>query len=95
MWKSDQSVTPPRADRDPSARAVSAESRSAEKAVVDLGSSVAIEGELSASEDLILHAQMEGRISLPDHTLTVGPDAHIKAEISRRPWSSWGGSPGM
>jgi cytoskeletal protein CcmA (bactofilin family) len=57
------------------------ESRPVEKVVLDLGKSVMIKGELSASEDLTLCGQMEGRVTLSDHTLTVGPDADIRAEI--------------
>jgi cytoskeletal protein CcmA (bactofilin family) len=49
--------------------------------VMDLGKSVAIKGELSASEDLTLYGHMEGSIKLPDHTLTIGPHANIKAGI--------------
>ena len=51
---------------------------------MDLGKSVVIKGELSGSEDLILYGQMEGSIRLPDHTLTIGPHADIKAEISAK-----------
>jgi len=51
---------------------------------MDLGKSVVIKGELSGSEDLTLHGQMEGSIRLPDHTLTIGPHADIKAQISRQ-----------
>jgi cytoskeletal protein CcmA (bactofilin family) len=51
---------------------------------VDLGRSVVIKGELSGSEDVTLYGQMEGSIKLPDHTLTVGSDAEIKAEISAK-----------
>jgi cytoskeletal protein CcmA (bactofilin family) len=46
-----------------------------------LGKSVVIKGELSASEDLTLYGQMDGRITLPNHTLTIGPHADIRAEI--------------
>jgi cytoskeletal protein CcmA (bactofilin family) len=49
-----------------------------------LGSSMSIKGELSGSEDLTLYGQMEGSIRLPDHTLTIGPDADIHAEISAK-----------
>jgi cytoskeletal protein CcmA (bactofilin family) len=49
---------------------------------MDLGKSVVIKGELSASEDLTLYGQMEGRVTLPDHTLTIGPAANISASIS-------------
>jgi cytoskeletal protein CcmA (bactofilin family) len=57
-----------------------------EKVIVDLGKSVVIKGELSASEDLTLYGQMEGRVTLPDHTLTIGPAANIKASIAAKPW---------
>ena len=56
--------------------------RPAEAVVMDLGSSMIIKGELSASEDLTLSGRMEGRISVPAHTLTIGPHADIKAEIA-------------
>jgi cytoskeletal protein CcmA (bactofilin family) len=47
-----------------------------------LGRSMAIKGEVTASEDLTLLGQMNGRVTLPDHTLTIGPEADIRAEIS-------------
>jgi cytoskeletal protein CcmA (bactofilin family) len=49
---------------------------------MDLGKSVVIKGELSASEDLTLYGQMEGSVTLPDHTLTIAPHADIKAAIN-------------
>jgi cytoskeletal protein CcmA (bactofilin family) len=51
---------------------------------MDLGKSVVIKGELSGSEDFTVCGQMEGSIHLPQHTLTIGPHADIKAEISAR-----------
>jgi cytoskeletal protein CcmA (bactofilin family) len=48
---------------------------------VALGKSVAIKGEVSASEDLTLYGQVDGPVTLPNHTLTVGPHADIRAEI--------------
>jgi cytoskeletal protein CcmA (bactofilin family) len=61
-----------------------ADRKSSEKLIMDLGKSVVIKGELSGSEDLILYGHMEGSISLPDHTLTIGPHADIKAGISAK-----------
>lgn len=81
MWKRDQSVTPPSAYGNRSAEAASVERRSGEQVVMDLGKSVVIKGELSGSEDFTLYGQMEGSIRLPDHTLTIGPQANIKAEV--------------
>jgi cytoskeletal protein CcmA (bactofilin family) len=44
---------------------------------VTLGRSMVVKGELTGSEDLIVDGQVEGRIHLSDHTLTIGPEAHI------------------
>ena len=55
-----------------------------EKAINNVGPSVSIKGELSGSEDMILDGQMEGRISLPEHMLTVGTQAAVKADIAAR-----------
>jgi cytoskeletal protein CcmA (bactofilin family) len=84
MWKRDQSVPPSSGQRDQPAEAPRADSKSAEKLVMDLGKSVVIKGELSGSEDLTLCGQMEGSIRLPAHTLTIGSHANIKAEISAK-----------
>ena len=51
---------------------------------MNLGNSMSIKGELSGSEDMTLYGQMEGSIRLPEHTLTIGPNADIRAEISAR-----------
>ena len=57
-------------------------SRTAEK--IELGKSVVIKGELSASEDLTLDGHVEGRVTVPEHTLTIGPAATINASISAK-----------
>ena len=59
-------------------------SPSPERIGIDLGKSVVIKGELSGSEDLTLHGQMEGKISLPEHTLTIGAQADVKADIAAK-----------
>ena len=41
-----------------------------------------IKGEVTASEDLTLLGQMNGRVTLPDYTLTIGPEADIRADIT-------------
>jgi cytoskeletal protein CcmA (bactofilin family) len=84
MWKRDQSVPPPSGERDQPAEASRTDSKGSQKLVMDLGKSMVIKGELSGSEDLTLCGQMEGSIKLPAHTLTIGADANIKAEISAK-----------
>lgn len=70
MQTSPVAAAPPRAVEAP-----------AETVVMNLGKSMRIKGELSASEDMTLCGHMEGRVTLTDHTLTVGPEADIRAEI--------------
>jgi cytoskeletal protein CcmA (bactofilin family) len=84
MWKRDQSPTAP-SGRDDQVQQPQSTSRTApDQLIMDLGKSVKIKGELSGSEDLTLYGQMEGSVRLPDYTLTIGPHADIKAEISAK-----------
>ena len=82
MWKQDESVKPLSAPKESSAARAPADVVPETKVVMDLGKSVVIKGELSASEDLTLHGQMEGSITLLNHTLTIAPLADIKAAIN-------------
>ena len=52
--------------------------------VPHFGRSVFVKGEVNASEDLTIDGQVEGRIDLPDHVVTVGPNATIAADITAR-----------
>ena len=49
-----------------------------------IGKSVVIKGELSGSEDLYVDGNVEGKIELRDHRLTVGPNGNVKAERHRQ-----------
>jgi cytoskeletal protein CcmA (bactofilin family) len=49
-----------------------------------IGKSVMIKGELSGSEDLYLDGEVEGAIGLHQHSLVIGPNARIRANISAR-----------
>jgi cytoskeletal protein CcmA (bactofilin family) len=80
MWKRDQGEAPATPQRTPETPPP-ASSPPVEPLVMNLGDSVIIKGELSGSEDLTLYGQMQGRIKLPAHTLTIGPHAEIKADI--------------
>ena len=46
-----------------------------------IGPSVTIKGTLTAQEDLTIDGGFEGKISVKDHVLTIGPKGHITAEI--------------
>ncbi len=55
--------------------------RHMEKDVVNIGKSVVIKGELNGSEDLTVEGNVEGKIELREHVLTIGPHGKIKAEV--------------
>ena len=52
--------------------------------IAHIGKSVVIKGELSGSEDLFLDGQVEGNIELRDHSLTIGPNGHVRANINAK-----------
>ena len=51
------------------------------RAAATLGRSVCVKGEIVGSEDLTIDGQVEGKIDLPEHMLTIGPNATILADI--------------
>jgi cytoskeletal protein CcmA (bactofilin family) len=52
--------------------------------VAAVGISISIKGEITGSEDLTIDGQVEGRIDLPEHTLTIGPNATVVADITAK-----------
>src|SRR3982074_3047171 len=41
-----------------------------------------IKGEVSGSEDLYVDGSVEGKIELRNHSLTVGPNGNVKADVA-------------
>ena len=85
MWKRDEAVK--LSDPTPGAAPGGVQRdrpAAASRMIMDLGKSVVIKGELTASEDLTMYGQMEGSIKLPNHTLTIGPQADIRATIAAK-----------
>jgi cytoskeletal protein CcmA (bactofilin family) len=54
------------------------------RAVAWVGKSVIFKGDLISSEDMTIDGRVEGTIDVRDHVLTIGPDAHIQADIVAR-----------
>jgi cytoskeletal protein CcmA (bactofilin family) len=46
-----------------------------------IGESIVIRGEVSGGENLTVEGQVEGKIDLRDHVLTVGTSGHVHAHI--------------
>jgi cytoskeletal protein CcmA (bactofilin family) len=49
-----------------------------------IGKSVQIRGEVKGSEDLMVDGHVEGTITLLESRLTIGPNAHVLANVSAR-----------
>jgi cytoskeletal protein CcmA (bactofilin family) len=49
-----------------------------------IGKSVVIKGEVSGSEDLYVDGSVEGKIELRNHSLTVGPNGNIRADVTAK-----------
>ena len=52
--------------------------------MAQFGRSICVKGEITGSEDLTVDGQVDGRIELPNHILTVGPNATICADITAK-----------
>jgi cytoskeletal protein CcmA (bactofilin family) len=55
---------------------------SATRAPAWLGPGLKIKGQISGAEDLQVECKVDGPISLGDHRLTVGQNAHVSGEIT-------------
>lgn len=96
MWKRDEAVKPPSAPAPPAGSAPAAPvpgppplpsqelRRQFERDRVGIGRSVILKGELTGSEDLAIEGQIDGKIELRDHVLTIGPNGKIRAQITAK-----------
>ncbi len=48
---------------------------------MNIGTSVVITGELTGREDLTIEGQVDGKIALRQHVLTIGPQGKVNAQV--------------
>ena len=60
------------------------EQRPMKQESVSIGKSIVIKGEVSGSEDLTIEGQVEGKIELRDHILSVGASGRVQAHIAAK-----------
>lgn len=89
MWKKDEPVTSsptPEPQRDPSPRVETSTPRqsfvSTDKATI--GRSIAIRGDVTGDEDLVIQGRVEGSVDLQQHSVTVGPEGEVRASVVGR-----------
>ena len=49
-----------------------------------IGKSIIINGEVKGGEDLIVDGRAEGTVTLSESRLTIGPNAHVQADLSAK-----------
>ena len=86
MWKKSdpeefqlQSAPTPQVQPTPTPRNPVPQVQSRERAVI--GSTISIKGDLTGDEDLVIEGRVEGKIEFPRHSLTIGKNGTIKADI--------------
>lgn len=61
-----------------------ARGRSQGDQVANIGKSIAIKGDLSGNEDLVIEGKVDGKVDLPNNQLTIGANGVVKAEIQAK-----------
>jgi len=87
MWNQDdqrQDKFKPVQPVDSTAASKPTPSDTSEPKTAQFGRSICVKGEITGSEDLTVDGQVDGRIDLPKHVLTVGPNATICADITAK-----------
>ena len=86
MWKKSESEeshpqpTPaPQVPLSPAPRVPAPQPQSKERAVI--GPTISIKGDLTGEDDLLIEGRVDGKIELRHHSVTVGKNGHIKADI--------------
>ncbi len=49
-----------------------------------IGEMIQIKGELTGNEDMVVCGRVDGKVTLPEHSLTIGAEARIKAEVEAK-----------
>jgi cytoskeletal protein CcmA (bactofilin family) len=88
MWKKEDeaspSATPPSAPEAPARSAASRPPASTKGEAATIGRSITIRGDVTGDEDLFIQGRVEGTIDLKQHSVTVGSEGRVKANVKGR-----------
>jgi cytoskeletal protein CcmA (bactofilin family) len=81
MWnkREEESVRPPSAAPQPALASGAVAAR--RDAQAGIGPSISIVGDITGDEDLTILGRVQGKIALPQHSVTVGESGHVDADI--------------
>jgi cytoskeletal protein CcmA (bactofilin family) len=52
--------------------------------MANIGKSIAIKGDLTGNEDMMIEGTVEGKVNLPNNQLTIGANGKIRAEVTAK-----------
>ena len=81
MWKREEPVQPLSRQMVGTVGSAPADEAGSANANVIIGKSIVVKGELGGSEDLTVEGQVEGKLELKQHVLTVGVHGRIRAQV--------------
>ena len=89
MWKKDELATPsptpePQRDASPRVETPSPRQSFANTDKATIGRSIAIRGDVTGDEDLVIQGRVEGSVDLQQHSVTVGPEGEVRASVVGR-----------
>ncbi len=85
MWKKEETTPQPAAPQPEAPRRVErTQPASGSGDVATIGRSIAIQGQVTGDEDLLIQGKVDGSVDLKQHAITVGPDGEVKASIVGR-----------
>lgn len=84
MWRKEDGNTQASPEASPKSGSDAGSSVASPKAIACVSQGIKIKGELTGSEDLFIDGLIDGKISLANSVLTVGPNATVKADIAAR-----------
>ena len=64
--------------------ASAAKPSTASSASASIGPSIRINGDIAGNENLVIHGQVAGSISLPNNMLTIGKEGSVDADVSAK-----------
>jgi cytoskeletal protein CcmA (bactofilin family) len=85
MWKKEDAEKPANVRPEPRAEPREQQQRSPDRAErATIGRSITVRGDVTGDEDLLIQGRVEGTVDLKQHSVTVGADGEVKADISGR-----------
>jgi cytoskeletal protein CcmA (bactofilin family) len=85
MWKKEDAPEPTpsvRGEVTPIPERTAPAKATGERATI--GRSIAIHGEVTGDEDLLIQGRVEGSVNLKQHSITIGPEGEVKADVTGR-----------